>query len=102
MKFAVIVFPGSNCDNDAYYVVEKHLGLSVDLEIVNSTQGINYFWSPSDYLSCQECENPISSPEESTTYVVSATDQNGCTSYDTLQVIVEGQIDLFIPNIFIK
>lgn len=30
MKFAVIVFPGSNCDNDAYYVVEKHLGLSVD------------------------------------------------------------------------
>ena len=30
MKFAVIVFPGSNCDNDAYYVIEKHLGLSVD------------------------------------------------------------------------
>lgn len=30
MKFAVIVFPGSNCDNDAYYVVERHLGLSVD------------------------------------------------------------------------
>ena len=30
MKFAVIVFPGSNCDNDAYYVVEKHLGLTVD------------------------------------------------------------------------
>ena len=30
MKFAVIVFPGSNCDNDAYYVVEQHLGLSVD------------------------------------------------------------------------
>ena len=30
MKFAVIVFPGSNCDKDAYYVVEKHLGLSVD------------------------------------------------------------------------
>ena len=30
MKFAVVVFPGSNCDNDAYYVVEKHLGLSVD------------------------------------------------------------------------
>ena len=30
MKFAVIVFPGSNWDNDAYQVVEKHLGLSVD------------------------------------------------------------------------
>tara|TARA_B100000927_G_C16455678_1_gene465701 strand:- start:199 stop:858 length:660 start_codon:yes stop_codon:yes gene_type:complete len=30
MKFAVIVFPGSNCDNDAYHVIEKQLGMSVD------------------------------------------------------------------------
>ena len=30
MKFAVIVFPGSNCDNDAYYVIKKQLGLQVD------------------------------------------------------------------------
>ncbi len=30
MKFAVIVFPGSNCDNDAYYVIKKHLGVDVD------------------------------------------------------------------------
>jgi len=26
MKFGVIVFPGSNCDHDAYYAVEKVLG----------------------------------------------------------------------------
>lgn len=30
MKFAVIVFPGSNCDYDAYYVVKQHLGIEVD------------------------------------------------------------------------
>jgi phosphoribosylformylglycinamidine synthase subunit PurQ / glutaminase len=30
MKFAVIVFPGSNCDNDAYYVIKKHIGVEVD------------------------------------------------------------------------
>ncbi len=30
MKFAVIVFPGSNCDNDAYYIIKKQLGLKVD------------------------------------------------------------------------
>ena len=30
MKFAVIVFPGSNCDNDAYYVIKKRLGVNVD------------------------------------------------------------------------
>ena len=30
MKFAVIVFPGSNCDHDAYYVIKNHLGINVD------------------------------------------------------------------------
>ncbi len=30
MKFAVIVFPGSNCDYDAYYVIKKHLKVEVD------------------------------------------------------------------------
>ncbi len=30
MKFGVIVFPGSNCDHDAYHVVSKHIGQPVD------------------------------------------------------------------------
>ena len=29
MKFGVIVFPGSNCDHDAYHVVSKHVGQPV-------------------------------------------------------------------------
>lgn len=31
MKFAVIVFPGSNCDHDAYYAVEHVLGQKAEL-----------------------------------------------------------------------
>ena len=30
MKCAVIVFPGSNCDYDAYYVIKHHLNIDVD------------------------------------------------------------------------
>jgi phosphoribosylformylglycinamidine synthase len=30
MKFAIIVFPGSNCDYDAYYVISNHLKAKVD------------------------------------------------------------------------
>jgi phosphoribosylformylglycinamidine synthase len=30
MKFGVLVFPGSNCDHDAYHVVSKHVGQPVD------------------------------------------------------------------------
>jgi len=30
VKFGVVVFPGSNCDHDAYHVVSKHVGQPVD------------------------------------------------------------------------
>ncbi len=30
MKYGVIVFPGSNCDHDAYHVISKHVGQPVD------------------------------------------------------------------------
>jgi phosphoribosylformylglycinamidine synthase I len=30
LKFGVVVFPGSNCDHDAYHVVSKHVGQPVD------------------------------------------------------------------------
>ena len=30
MKFGVIVFPGSNCDHDAYHVISKQVGQPVD------------------------------------------------------------------------
>ena len=30
MRSSVIVFPGSNCDNDAYHIIKNQLGLEVD------------------------------------------------------------------------
>jgi phosphoribosylformylglycinamidine synthase I len=30
LKFGVVVFPGSNCDHDAYHVISKHVGQPVD------------------------------------------------------------------------
>lgn len=30
MKFGVVIFPGSNCDHDAYHVASKHIGQPVD------------------------------------------------------------------------
>ena len=40
MKFAVIVFPGSNCDHDAYYALNKVLGVEV-----------NFIWHKESLLS---------------------------------------------------
>jgi hypothetical protein len=40
MKFGVVVFPGSNCDHDAYHVVSKHVG-----------QPVNFIWHKETDLS---------------------------------------------------
>lgn len=44
MKFAVLVFPGSNCDIDCYKAVEESLGESVD-----------YVWHTATDLSAYDC-----------------------------------------------
>ena len=44
MKFAIIVFPGSNCDYDAYYVMKKHLQVSV-----------KFVWHQNSDLSNYDC-----------------------------------------------
>jgi phosphoribosylformylglycinamidine synthase I len=44
MKFAVLVFPGSNCDIDCYKAVEDTIGQSVD-----------YVWHTADDLSGYDC-----------------------------------------------
>ena len=31
MKFAIVVFPGSNCDHDAHYAAEHVLGQDAEL-----------------------------------------------------------------------
>ena len=44
MKFAVIVFPGSNCDYDAFYVVKNILDL-----------GVEFVWHKNSDLSDFDC-----------------------------------------------
>ncbi len=38
MKFGVIVFPGSNCDHDAWYAVSRNLGHQAEFIWHDSTQ----------------------------------------------------------------
>lgn len=59
MKFGVIVFPGSNCDHDAYHVISKHVGQPVDF-IWHRDTNLDAFdgiiipggFSYGDYLRC--------------------------------------------------
>ncbi|HIA37603.1 MAG TPA: gliding motility-associated C-terminal domain-containing protein, partial [Flavobacteriales bacterium] len=64
--------------------------------------GPGYLWSPSTGLSCTNCQSPIASPAETTTYYLTVTDSYGCTATDSSTVFVEPIIAnvIFVPNVF--
>jgi gliding motility-associated-like protein len=66
----------------------------------NTTSG-SYTWTPSQYLSCTNCQNPVVSPLQTTTYTVRYSDNNGCTATDTVRIEFEpGEYYLYMPNAF--
>jgi gliding motility-associated-like protein len=56
---------------------------------LGASGGVSYVWTPNNgTLSCTGCSNPIAFPAATTTYVVTGTDANGCTSTDSVTVVV--------------
>ncbi len=54
----------------------------------NPLYQIDYSWSPSAGLSCDDCPDPIATPDSTTTYVLTATDSYGCEVYDSITISV--------------
>jgi gliding motility-associated-like protein len=54
----------------------------------NASGATSYTWSPSSYLTCDNCPNPIAQPSQNTIYIVTGTDTDGCTGSDTVVVNV--------------
>ena len=62
------------------------LGSSFTLQ---PTGGATYSWSPSSYLSCTNCTNPVSTPTDNITYYVTGASAQACTNKDTINVRVK-------------
>jgi len=83
-------------------------GLDVTIILGNSTQllgmpsgsGLSYLWTPALGLSCTNCQFPLATPENTTTYYLTVTDSLGCTAIDTVIITVDKTMVIFIPDIF--
>lgn len=79
------------------------LGESAQLD-VDTDPGFMYEWSPTESLDDPFISNPVTTPEVTTTFVVTVTDDLGCTGTDeiTLNVIQPNcdESDVFVPNMF--
>jgi gliding motility-associated-like protein len=63
--------------------------------------GTSFLWTPSEGLSCDDCPNPLVSPDSTGVYYVTAVDDNGCTGTDSLLVTVKLLCgEYFVPTIF--
>lgn len=85
-------FVSANAD---YY---GFVGDEVDLNASSNNPGGDYLWSPAQFLSCVDCKNTIAKPNQSMTYTVTFTDENGCIATDEVNIIFEGII--YVPNSF--
>lgn len=59
-----------------------------------------YEWSPLNYLSCDDCSSPVFSAIRNSEYTVTVTDASGCTVTATVNLNVDAQKPVFIPNVF--
>jgi gliding motility-associated-like protein len=59
-----------------------------------------YAWTPVGSLDDPNSPSPIASPRETTNYIVSGTDSNGCLARDTVKVMVDYRDNLLIPSGF--
>jgi hypothetical protein len=98
-EYQVIAHVGSCNDTDAIVITQDPLptatvdpsdtsvceGGSVQL---SANGGLSYNWSPSAGLNDTTVQDPIASPNSTTTYTVSVTDANGCTDDTSVKVTV--------------
>ncbi len=73
------------CDKDTAFI-----------SITNYDDALNYSWSDSPTLSCNDCEYANAYPEEDTYYLVTVSNEFGCFKTDSLLVKVERNINDFL------
>lgn len=91
-----------NPNPTVYAGQDQHVlsGSSVNL-LTTTTHTTQYLWSPSTYLSCDNCSSPIATPKQTITYTVFVSNQYGCKAQDDVTLFVScDQSLLFLPNTF--
>lgn len=77
------------------------LGTGLDIEGTSNYSNASYLWSPPDYLSCTDCLDNFSFPDNNILYTLTGTNEVGCIASDMIQITVEkDDISIYIPNVF--
>ncbi|MEM9824643.1 MAG: gliding motility-associated C-terminal domain-containing protein, partial [Bacteroidota bacterium] len=77
------------------------LGCQLELDaFVNTTDPLDYQWSPAAGLDCVDCPVVWAGPLFTTNYHLEVTNERGCTASDEVLIEVEKPREVYIPNAF--
>lgn len=80
---------------------EIKLGEETQLQPFVNNPNFTFNWlTDNDFLSCNDCLNPIVKPLNSDSYILQVENAVGCQVSDTLQINVIKKYALFVPNAF--
>ena len=107
--YQVVVSVPQGCSDTAWATVDLYpeplldAGPDVTIPFGDATQLLatgtgSFSWSPDEDPACGDCPDPTVAPLQTTTYLVTLVDTNGCVATDQVTVIIEGT--LYVPNTF--
>ena len=114
-SYSVSITDSAGCSSAISFNIEQAAAVSLDagptltvadsvpvqISSTDNAMQPSYAWTPAEGLSCSNCPNPLANPQTTTTYTLTLTDANGCSSTDTVRVIVENKCgNVFVPNAF--
>jgi len=112
--YTVLAWEGS-CPPDSHQVTvvvndKPNVNAGVDQTIISGNAAMlfgtgsniaSYLWGPEESLNCTTCSNPIATPNETTSYILTGISSNGCRKSDTVTVfVICDNSQVFIPNTF--
>lgn len=80
---------------DAFFCNGESVTLAAN--ITGAGYPLTYSWSPASGLSCADCQSPVATPMETTSYMVTVTNSLGCTVTENV-LIVPDYYTLTVPN----
>lgn len=63
---------------------------------LEASGAVDYSWSPSTGLSCDDCPDPVCTVDDNTTYTVTGTDENGCVNTAEINISVFSTLDITV------
>jgi len=87
---------------DTVTTINEGDDVQLALDIIKNGGGnpSSIVWIPSLWLNCSNCADPTATPLNTTQYLVQTVSDSGCTSNDSVLIIVIPQHQLYIPNAF--